>query len=269
MKFIYYLKVVLIISFYLSSCTIQQNCKDKILIENAKDSVLHAVLTKYPELPKPDSDSIKLSNFYNLKKSIFNINYGVTLELLIHYSGSGGWNHKIIYVTNGKNINYAFPYIDNYYIWEKNDSTLNKDLPNYSLILEKEINQLIKVFKIASVEKNRFDQDKANIFFNDFFTCLLDNKKIYSDDIYRLNIIANFIKYKSPLHKHKTQCQQNVLGNINSIINDIKDTTSSNKIYFTNDNFTFYQLIYPTQEDTSHFVKIKILNAECYFKMLY
>ncbi|MES2141141.1 MAG: hypothetical protein V4511_15650 [Bacteroidota bacterium] len=236
--------------------------------------ILNIALTT-PEFASPKYRNIvsekgfkSLKEFILRKREVKDSALGITLR--IHswtYDGGQSFSKIIIYVSNGVNFEYAFPFLDEYYYYLERPEYKNNEEVQYLFYQRRNfITQLNYV--TYSLGLNKPSRIKE---LNSFVTLLTDSllgmKEIKLKDIDYLKQYLN--KELSKKYKEKP-CLDSVSQNINSIISDLQNNKDESIRYFRcKEGSDAYWKFKFNEEDSSIVIHPTFENKECYMVVLW
>lgn len=223
----------------------------------------------------------------NLKKEISKIrrevkdtSLGITLRL--HSWGDGqGFAPEIIYVSNNKNFEYAFPFRDEYYYYELQPywgvENRDKDLIqwfNYQMNFTQQFNFILsglclnKKYKLPQLQR--------------FITIFEDSLLKMNPITYGKNIqVSREITLKDTTYlksiviherfRNERPCSDSISKNINNIIEDLKKYPDKSVRYFRpiEGGNAFWRFEIISCDDSTLRVETSFEDKECYFNMFW
>lgn len=268
--------IIIILTF--SACNQQE---DKKLFNAVSDSTKYNNLIFNIALSTPDFATEKYQNIVDekgfkwlkeeilkRKKEVKDTALGITLRL--HkwtYDGGQSFSKIIIYVSNGKTFEYAFPFLDEYYYYLINPE--NKNNIEVQSMFKQHRNFITQLNYITfSLGLNKTSRVKElNSFISLLTDSLLNMKEVKLSDI---DYLKQYMKKELTRAYNEKPCLENVSRNINSIISDLQNNKDQSIRYFQcaqgGDAFWKFEFI---KRDSTIIIQPTFENKECYFVLLW
>ncbi len=198
------------------------------------------------------------------KKEVSDTKLGITLRL--HewtYDGGQSFPNFIIYVSNGKDFEYAFPFLDEYYYDLNGLKKENNEVVQY--MFKQHWNFFTQLNYITSkLELNKPSRIKElNTFVSLLTDSLLVMKELKLKDIdYLKDRLDRVLTTNDTSRKF---CLENVSKNINSIISDLENNKDQSIRYFlcSEGANAFWKFKF-INNDSTIIIQPTVENKECY-----
>tara|TARA_R110002050_G_scaffold241085_2_gene377470 strand:- start:77 stop:880 length:804 start_codon:yes stop_codon:yes gene_type:complete len=191
------------------------------------------------------------------------------LRMTLHkwsYDGGQSFPKALIYVSNNKDFEYAFPFYDEYYYWR----IYSNELKNLELIEEleskitfdKQLNYVISQLNLNKPE----NREELNHFITLLADSLLGLKRFTSDDTLMLERYLE--KKLTDTTRITNSCMQKVKQNINHLMANLPDEDVL--IYSCAEGRNAFWKFETTVNIKGNYrVKTTFENKECYFSIYY
>jgi hypothetical protein len=215
---------------------------------------------------KESYDSIK-ELILNKEREISDDDLG--LNMALHkwtYDGGQSFPKAIIYLSNNKGFEYAFPFYDEYYYWriypnKLKNSKLKREF-KHRMSFENQLN-----FVINRLELNKPDKKEE---LNQFITLLADSLLAMKE--FSFNDTLELKKYVDKNLDDTTRitesCAKNVEQNINNIIDKMSEENI--RIFSCYEGFNGFWKFETTTDNKGNLrIKPTFENKECYFSVYF
>jgi len=178
------------------------------------------------------------------------------------YDGGQSFSKTIVFVSNGKDFEYAFPFLDEFYYHlehsKKNSDLYSDYVFNQHKNFEFQLNYI--VHKLDLNKSSR--RNKLNRFITLLADSLLGMKEIEAAEVDSLKKQLNHITNQN---YNENPCSDSASKTINAIIADLQNITNRSIRYFQckEGNYGYWRLqLIPN--DSCIFIKPEFKNKECY-----
>ncbi len=263
---------LLYIIFLLIIISCNEN-KSILIHSNASDYnnlILNVVLSNPDLLPPYKVPEHSLDSFSNqilkVSKEVIDNKLGITLRLH-KWSYDGQTPPKtIVYISDKKGFQYAFPFLDEYYYYciyvSSSEDEQLIDEYQWKFMFDWQLNFAIQNLKLNKVSKTG-ELDK---FISLLMDSLLGSSEITLNTISDLNAKLNSAKSRY----HETDsCRNKTIISLQKMINNLQNNKDNIRYFSCIDGYDSYWKFKSILKDSIVFVKPSFENKECYFDVYF